>query len=91
MSSLNSELTPLRLVWALLALTGLIVALWRGEAFWQGVGGSDLVAQATLALWCLIETMLRPNWAALLTLPALAFGLGCALPLYLFIRSRRIT
>ena len=28
--------------------------------------------------------------APLLTLPALALGIGCALPLYLFIRSRRI-
>jgi len=34
--------------------------------------------------------MQRRNWIALLTLPALALGLGCALPLYLFIRSRRI-
>ncbi len=91
MSSSSSELTPLRLVWAGLALAGLAVALWRGEVLWQGAGGSELLAQATLALWCLVETMLRRNWAALLTLPALALGIGFALPLYLFIRSRRIT
>jgi hypothetical protein len=90
-SSRSSELTPLRLAWAGLALVGLVVALWRGEALWHGAGGSELVAQATLALWCLIETMLRRNWAALLTLPGLALGIGFALPLYLFIRSRRIT
>jgi hypothetical protein len=90
-SSRSSELTSLRLAWAGLALVGLVVALWRGEALWQGAGGSELVAQATLALWCLIETMLRRNWAALLTLPGLALGIGFALPLYLFIRSRRIT
>ena len=91
MSSSSSELTPLRLAWAALALAGLAVALSRGEALWQGAGGSELLAQATLALWCLVETMLRRNWAALLTLPALALGIGFALPLYLFIRSRRIT
>lgn len=91
MSSRSSELTPLRLVWAGLALLGAAVALWRGEALWQGVRATELVAQAALALWCLIETMLRRNWAALLTLPGLALGIGFALPLYLFIRSRRIT
>ncbi|RDW13823.1 DUF2834 domain-containing protein [Paracoccus thiocyanatus] len=91
MSYRNSDLTPLRLVWIALALAGLAVALWRGEALWQGAGGSELLAQATLALWCLVETMLRRNWAALLTLPGLALGIGFALPLYLFIRSRRIT
>ncbi|RQP06722.1 DUF2834 domain-containing protein [Paracoccus sp. MA] len=91
MSSRSSELTPLRLVWAGLALLGAAVALWRGEALWQGVRATELVAQAALALWCLIETMLRRNWAALLTFPGLALGIGFALPLYLFIRSRRIT
>jgi len=90
-SSRSSELTPLRLAWAALALAGLVAALWRGEASWQGAGGSELVAHATLTLWCLVETMQRRNWAALLTLPALALGIGFALPLYLFIRSRRIT
>jgi len=90
-SSRSFELTPLRLAWLALTLAGAAVALWRGEALWREAGGSELVAQATLALWCLIETMLRRNWAALLTLPALALGIGCALPLYLFIRSRRIT
>ena len=34
--------------------------------------------------------LVRRNRAALLTLPALGLGIGCALPLYLFIRSRRI-
>ncbi|KRW93379.1 DUF2834 domain-containing protein [Paracoccus sp. MKU1] len=91
MSSRSSELTPLRLVWVGLALAGLALALWRGETLWQGARATELVAQAVLALWCLIETMLRRNWAALLTLPALALGIGFALPLYLFIRSRRIT
>ncbi len=90
MSSRPFELTPLRLVWAALALAGAAFALWRGEWFWRGASASEIVAQLTLAIWCLIETMVRRNWAALLTLPALALGIGCGLPLYLFIRSRRI-
>lgn len=84
------DLTPLRLVWLILAGLGAMVALWRGEAFWHGVQGSAVVAQVALAIWCLVETMVRRNWLALLTLPALALGIGAALPLYLFFRSRRI-
>lgn len=90
MSSRPFDLTPLRLVWATLALTGAVLALWRGEWLWQGARATEIVAQIALAVWCVIETMVRRNWAALLTLPALALGIGCALPLYLFIRSRRI-
>ena len=90
MSSRRSDLTPLRLVWAVLALLGAGLALWRGELLWHDARASEVVAQIALAIWCLIETMVRRNWAALMTLPALALGIGCALPLYLFIRSRRI-
>jgi uncharacterized membrane protein len=86
----GSDLTPLRLVWLALALFGAALALLTGSALWAGLAPADAVAQVALALWCLIETMVRRNWLALLTLPALALGLGCALPLYLFIRSRRI-
>ena len=66
------------------------VGLLSEEYLWSGIGAGEIVAQITLALWCLVETTVRRNWAALLTLPALALGIGCALPLYLFIRSRRI-
>ena len=90
MSSRRSDLTPLRLVWAGLALLGAGLALGRGEWLWQGTRATEIVAQIALALWCPIETMVRRNWAALLTLPALGLGIGAALPLYLFIRSRRI-
>ena len=83
-------MTPLRLAWLALALLGAGVALLRGEVLWQAATATEIVAQMALALWCLIETMVRRNWAAFLTLPALALGIGCALPLYLFIRSRRI-
>lgn len=91
MSSQPSDLTLLRLVWLALALLGAAITLLSGEALWQQAGPGEIVAQIALALWCLVETTVRRNWAALLTLPALALGLGAALPLYLFIRSRRIT
>ena len=89
-SSRRFALTPLRLVWLGLALLGAAVALWRGEWLWQDARATEIVAQIALAIWCLVETMVRRNRAALLTLPALGLGIGCALPLYLFIRSSRI-
>ena len=90
MSQPGSDLTLLRLVWLALSLFGAALALLTRSWFWGGASASDIVAQITLAIWCLVETMVRRNWVALITLPAMALGLGCALPLYLFIRSRRI-
>lgn len=90
MSQPGSDLTLLRLVWLALSLFGAALALLTRSWFWGGASAADIVAQITLAIWCLVETMVRRNWVALITLPAMALGLGCALPLYLFIRSRRI-
>lgn len=84
---MTSELTPLRLAWAALATLGAALALARG---WPAPRGADWVALAALALWCGVETLVRRIWAAFLTYPAMVLGIGCALPLYLFIRSRRI-
>lgn len=83
-----SELTPLRILWLCAALAGAALALWRGPLGLASAG--EWVAACVLILWCGIETMLRRNWEALLTLPALALGTGCALPLYLFLRSRPV-
>ena len=91
MSSRRSDLTPLRLVWLGLAAIGAMLAIWHGEVLWQDARRTEIVAQVALGLWCMVETMVRRNWLAFLTFPALALGIGCALPLYLFIRSRRIT
>ena len=78
-------LTPLRSCWLALALIG----AWLGRHL-DAPDGSAITALITLAIWCLVETMVRRNWLALLTLPAMVLGIGCALPLYLFLRSRRI-
>lgn len=83
---MNSDLTPMRLVWAALSLAGAAAAALA----WAPPSPSEAVAMAALGLWCLTETMLRRNWLALVTLPAMLAGLGLALPLYLFFRSRRI-
>lgn len=83
---MSFDLTPMRLVWAALSLAGAGAALWA----WAPPSPSEAVAMVALGLWCLTETTLRRNWLALLTLPAMLAGLGLALPLYLFFRSRRI-
>lgn len=80
-----SDLTPLRICWLVLALIGAVLGLRSG-----GPESSELIAMVTLSIWCFVETMVRRNWIALATLPAMLLGLGFALPLYLFIRSRRI-
>lgn len=49
------------------------------------------LAATALALWLIAETWVRRNWLALAALPATALlGLGCGLPLYLFLRSAPI-
>ncbi|MRX49124.1 DUF2834 domain-containing protein [Paracoccus sp. S-4012] len=84
----NSKLTPLRLFWLLAALAGAAFALLRGPLGPASAG--EWVAAAVLVVWCGLETQVRRNWEALLTLPALILGTGCALPLYLFLRSRPV-
>lgn len=84
---MTSDLTPLRLAFAGLAVIGAALALWRALPVPRG---GDWAALAALGLWCGVETQVRRNWAALLTFPAMLLGIGCALPLYLFLRSRRI-
>ena len=78
-------LTPLRACWLALALIG----AWLGRHL-DAPDANAAIALAALAIWCLVETMVRRNWLALLTFPAMMLGIGCALPLYLFLRSRRI-
>ncbi|MFD1794550.1 DUF2834 domain-containing protein [Paracoccus aurantiacus] len=78
-------MTPLRICWLMLALIG----AWLGRHL-EAPDATVVIALATLAVWVLVETMVRRNWLALLTFPAMALGIGCALPLYLLLRSRRI-
>lgn len=79
------DLTPLRACWLALAAVGALAGLPVAAPGWNAA-----IALLTLGVWCLVETMVRRNWLALLTFPAMVLGVGCALPLYLFFRSRRI-
>ena len=42
-----------------------------------------------LIVWALVECLPRRDWLSLLAIPAgFTIGVSCALPLYLFLRSR---
>ncbi|WP_163849002.1 DUF2834 domain-containing protein [Pseudooceanicola aestuarii] len=72
------------------SLAGLLTA-WQVNAATTGLVWDLMIAAIALTLWILAEVALRRNWIALLAIPATMFiGVGCGLPLYLFLRSRPV-
>lgn len=68
-------------------LSGLI-AVWLENDATRGLLASLIVASVTLSCFILAETVVRKNWIALAALPVtLVLGVGCGLPLYLFLRA----
>ena len=58
---------------------------------WQGAAWDPILAAAALTLWITAEVAVRRNWLALIALPATFLaGVGCGLPLYLFLRTRPV-
>jgi hypothetical protein len=50
-----------------------------------------MVAASALVIWIVAETRVRRNWSALWAIPATGLiGPGCGLPLYLFLRTRKV-
>jgi hypothetical protein len=79
----------MRMVYLGLALWG---AAWAMLDVWSGQGlgmtAQLYVADIALFVWCIAEVYVRKNWLALAALPATwGLGLGCGLPLYLFLRT----
>jgi len=85
----------LRLSYLLAALLAAGFAVADGGLpAWAGLTAAPALvcAGVAFALWVLAEVMVRRNWIALVVLPVgLLLGLGPALPLYLFIRTRKIS
>lgn len=92
-------------VWGAVHPMAWFVAFWRQEGWslsrlvdsWFVNAGStglawDLaIAALALTIWILTETWVRRNWIALLALPAtFLIGIGCGLPLYLYLRARPV-
>ena len=71
-------------------LSGLIDA-WYVNASTTGLTWDLTIAAITLTVWIIAETWVRKNWSALVAIPAtFCIGVSCGLPLYLFLRSRRL-
>jgi Terpene cyclase DEP1 len=73
--------------------TGLrgLIAAWYVNASTTGLTWDLTIAATALTIWIIAETRVRRNWVALVAILA-TFGIGvsCGLPLYLFLRTRRV-
>lgn len=86
---------PMRHFLAWLAANGWslpgLVAAWSVNRATEGLVWDLTVAAVALTVWALAECWVRRNWAGLWAIPATLFiGLACGLPLYLFLRTRRV-
>ncbi|KAA2314617.1 DUF2834 domain-containing protein [Pseudooceanicola sediminis] len=73
-----------------LSLSGLLAA-WHVNAATSGLVWDLTVAAVALTLWICAEVWVRRNWSALWAIPAtFLIGVGCGLPLYLFLRTRAV-
>lgn len=68
-----------------------LVDRWITDAASRGLAADLAIAAVALTVWALAEIWVRRNWLALVAIPAAwILGPGCGLPLYLFLRTRRI-
>lgn len=72
------------------SLMGLIDS-WYVHPGTTGLVYDLTIAALALTVWIVVEVWTRRNWLALIAIPA-TFGIGvsCGLPLYLFLRTRRV-
>ncbi len=72
------------------SLSGMIDA-WHANPATTGLTWDLTIAAIALTIWALAETYVRKNWSALWCIPAtFSIGVSCGLPLYLFLRTRKI-
>ena len=72
------------------SLAGLSDA-WQANAATSGLAWGLTISSIALTLWAVGETRVRRNWSALWAIPAtFLIGVGCGLPLYLFLRTRPV-
>ncbi|MGO4852487.1 DUF2834 domain-containing protein [Phaeovulum sp. W22_SRMD_FR3] len=64
---------------------------WMANRAATGLAYDLMIAALVLTVWILAETRVRRNWSALWAIPATFFiGVACGLPLYLFLRTRKV-
>ena len=65
---------------------------WHANAATSALTWDLRIAALGLTIWAVAETRVRRNWSALWALPVtFLFGIGCGLPLYLFLRTRAVS
>ena len=68
---------------------GLMLDVWNATDAGTGLVYDLTWAYLVLVIWVLVESLPRRDWLSLVVIPAgLTIGVSCALPLYLFLRSR---
>ena len=73
------------------SINGLLEA-WHANFATSGLVWDLTIAAFALTVWVLAETYVRKNWSALIVIPiTILVGLGCGLPLYLFLRTRPVS
>lgn len=69
-----------------------LIAAWKVSGATTGLYWDLLIAALALNVWILGETYVRKDWWVLVCIPATwAIGVSCALPLFLFLRTRPVT
>ncbi len=69
-----------------------MASAWNVNDASSGLVWDLTISAVVLSIWILSETYVRKNWIALLAIPAtFCIGVSCGLPLFLFLRSGRIT
>ena len=68
-----------------------LIDLWQANAASAGMFWQMVVAAITLTAFVIAEVAVRRNWVGLVAIPVtFLIGLGCGLPLYLFLRTRPV-
>ncbi len=68
-----------------------LIAAWKASPESAGLYWTLMIAALSLTIWIWTEVLVRRNWRALVAIPAtFVLGLGCGLPLYLFLRAKPV-
>jgi len=70
---------------------GNLIAAWKSNGATTGLYYDLLISAFALNIWIVAETYVRKDYWVLLCIPAIyLIGVSCALPLYLFLRTRPV-
>lgn len=68
---------------------GLMLDVWNATDAGTGLVYDLTWSWIVIVVWCLVESIPRRDWLSLIVIPVgTLIGVSCALPLYLFLRSR---